>query len=83
MSVPIPQFIPRYLSPPVSTYPFSTSASLFLPCKYVHVYHFSRCHLYALLYNVCFPLSDLLRSVSPWIIFKYTKEKTVVTTKSA
>ena len=36
------------LSPPslpVSTVLFSTSASLFLPCKLVHQYHFSRFHM--------------------------------------
>ena len=42
---------------------FSTSASLFLPCKQVLQYHFSRFHVYALLYNICFSLSDLLHSV--------------------
>ena len=41
MSIPISQFIPFPLPPsPVSTHPFSTSPSLFLPCKQVHLYHF-------------------------------------------
>ena len=31
----------------VSMYLFSTSVSLFLPCKLVHLYHFSRFHIYA------------------------------------
>ena len=26
--------------------------SLFLPCKYVHPYHFPRCHIYALTYDM-------------------------------
>ena len=67
---------------------FSMSVSLFLPCKYVHLYHFSisnncasdkphwpwycHCaklyhfssfHIYALIYYICFFLSDLLHSV--------------------
>ena len=36
----------------------STSA-----CKPVHLYHFSRFHIYALIYDICFSLSDLLHSV--------------------
>ena len=39
------------------------SVSLFLPCKPVHLYHFSRFHIYALIYDICFSLSDLLHSV--------------------
>ena len=42
---------------------FSTSVSQFLPCKLVHVYHFSRFHIYVLIYDICFSLSDLLHSV--------------------
>ena len=34
---------------------FSTFASVFLPCKQVHQYHFSRFHMYALIY-ICFSL---------------------------
>ena len=67
MSIPISQFIPP---PPPSQFPplaslrlFSTSVSLFLPCKLVHLYHFSRFHTYALIYDICFSLSDLLHSV--------------------
>ena len=41
----------------------SASVSLFLPCKPVHLYHFSRFHIYALIYNICFSLYDLLHSV--------------------
>ena len=37
----------------------STSVSLFLPCKPVHLYHFSRFHIYVLIYYICFSLSDL------------------------
>ena len=49
--------------PLVSIYLFSTSVSLFPLCKQVHLYHFSRFHLYALIYDICFSLSDLLHSV--------------------
>ena len=38
----------------VSIWLFSTSVSLFLPCKQVHLYRFSRFHLYALIYDTCF-----------------------------
>ena len=31
----------------------STSVSLFLPFKYIHQYHFSRFHVYALIYDIC------------------------------
>ena len=54
---------PMPLSPLVSIRLFSTSVSLFLPCKLVHLYHFSRFHIYALMYDICFSLSDLLHSV--------------------
>ena len=69
MSIPISQFItpppppPRLFPPLVSICLFSTSVSLFLPCKPVHLYHFSRFHVYALIYSICFSLSDLLHSV--------------------
>ena len=47
MSVPLSQFAP--LSPfPLCAHLFSVS--LFLPCKYVHLYHFSRFHRYVLVY---------------------------------
>ena len=42
---------------------FSTSVSQLLPCKPVHLYHFSRFHIPALIYDICFSLSDLLHSV--------------------
>ena len=46
--------------PLVSTRLFSMSVSLF--CKYVHLYHFSRFHIYVLIYDV-FALFDFLHSV--------------------
>ena len=54
---------PRRFPPLVSIRLFSTSVSLFLPCKPVHLYHFPRLHIYALIYDICFSLSDLLHSV--------------------
>ena len=46
MSIPISQFItppplPHHFPPLVSIRLFSTSGSLFLPCKPVHLYHFN------------------------------------------
>ena len=49
--------------PSMSTCPFSTSASLFPPCKTVHLYHFSRFHIYALTWNICLSISDLFHFV--------------------
>ena len=51
ISIPISQFIPP-LPPPPTTFPpllsihlISASVSQFLPCKPVHLYHFSRFHI--------------------------------------
>ena len=69
MSIPISKFIPAppppfpCFLPLVSKHLFSTSVSLFLPCKLLHLYHFSRFHIYALIYDICFSLSDLPHSV--------------------
>ena len=67
MWIPISKFItpaPAPVTfPPWCPYLFSTSVSLLLPCKLVHLYHFSSFHIYALIYNICFSLSDLLHSV--------------------
>ena len=67
MSIPISQFIPPPPPPPLSALVsislFSTSVSLFIPCKPVHLYHFSRFHIHALIYDICFSISDLLHSV--------------------
>ena len=72
MSIPISQFIPSSPSSPsstVSTCPFFMSASLLLPWKQVHLYHFSGFHIFALIDDICFSLSDLLHSVHPFILF--------------
>ena len=65
MSIPIAQFS-TLPSPPHRSFPplvsiclFSTSVSQFLPCKPAHLYHFSRFHIHALIYDICFSLSDL------------------------
>ena len=64
ISTLLSQFVPPSPSPTVSTSPFSVSPSLLLPCKYVHLDHFSRFHTYALTYDMLwyFSLSDLLHS---------------------
>ena len=54
---------PFRFPPLVSIRLFSASVSLFLPCKPVHLCHFSRFHMYALIYTICFSLSDVLHSV--------------------
>ena len=50
---------------PVSSSPFSTSASLFLSCPQVLQNHcfFLRFRIYVLAYGICFSLSDLLHSI--------------------
>ena len=56
---------PPHSPGPMSTHSFSTSASLFLFWNWTifPLYHFSRFHIRALMYNICFSLSDLLRSI--------------------
>ena len=70
MSSPISQLIPPIPPLPESTSLFSVSASLFLPCSYVHLYHFSRGHIYVHMYlhstyvNIWYLFfSDLFHSV--------------------
>ena len=43
---------PCHFHPLLSIRLFSTSVSQFLPCKLVHLYHFSRFHIYALIYDI-------------------------------
>ena len=57
------QFFPPSPCPAVSKSSFCTSASLFLPCKEVHQYHFSGLHIYVLIYSICFSLSGFLHSL--------------------
>ena len=63
MSALLSPFVPPSPSLIVCISPFSTSASLFLPCKHVHQYHFSRFHICSLIHCICFFLSSLLHSV--------------------
>ena len=42
---------------------YSMPVSIFLPYKYAHQYHFSRFYIYALIFDTCFSLSDLLHSL--------------------
>ena len=52
---------PPFHFPVMSTCPFFMSASLFLPWKKVHLYHFSRVHINVLTFDICF--SGLVHSV--------------------
>ena len=57
------QSLPPSPSPAASASLVSTSASLLLPWKQAHQYHFSRSHVYVLLYDICLSVSDSLHSV--------------------
>ena len=63
MSVPVSKFIPPSFPPLVPVHLFSTSVSLFLLCRWVHLYHFSEFYMHELIYNTWFSLPDLLHSV--------------------
>lgn len=65
MSGLLSQFTPP--SPPgsVTVSPFSMPESLFLPCKWVHRYHFSRFRVHVLINNICFSFSDLTVLTNP------------------
>ena len=60
------KFVPPFPLPTTSTSLLAMSASPLLPCKQVHQSHLSRFHIYALTYDICFSLSDMLQSV--WYI---------------
>ena len=45
---------PTLSSPFMCTSPFSTSMSLFLPCKWVHQYRFFRFQIHVLIYDIIF-----------------------------
>ena len=57
----------------VSTCPFFMSASLSLPCKLVHLYHFSRFHKYALIYNIFLFLISPCMTVYMQMVKKHMK----------
>ena len=63
VSMLIPPFVPGPPFPAVFTSLFSMCVSPFLPWREVHLDHFSRFHIYVLIHNICFSLSDLLYSV--------------------
>ena len=65
MSTLISQFIPpSHWFPQVC----SPCLSLFLLCKQVHLYHSSRFHIYALVYDISFSLPDLLYPVGQYLV---------------
>ena len=53
------QFIPPSPSLTISTKLFCMWVSPLLPFRLVPQYHLSRFHIYALIYDICFSLSDL------------------------
>ena len=62
-------FVLPSASCPTSTSMFSTSASLFLLYQFVYQYHFSKFHIYVLIYDICFPLqTSFLKFSFPWWI---------------
>ena len=63
-----------YSSPDVSTHLFSMSESLFLPCKLVHLYHFSRFHIYMLIYLFyCFFFRSAWQTLGPSTVLQITQ----------
>ena len=62
MSIPFPNS--SHLAPFLPWCPYSCSLylSLFPLCQQVHLYNFSRFHIYALIYNIGFSHSDLFHS---------------------
>ena len=80
MSITVYQFSP---TPTASIHPFPTSAVLFLPCKWIHLYHFSGFHVHALTY-IWFSLSDFTlydRSSLPKGQFCFTVSKSQIKKK--
>ena len=61
MSISISQFIPPPLSLLVTISLLSISVTLFLPCKPVYLYHFSRFHIYALIYDIWITLCLIVK----------------------
>ena len=55
----VAQPCPILVTPWTAAHQTPPSAFLFLPCKWVHLHHFSRFHIHALIYNIYFSLSDL------------------------
>ena len=67
-----PFISPSPTSPPaLSISLFSMSASPLLLCEQIRQYHPSSFHIYVLIYDICFYLSDLLHSVK-WVLGSFT-----------
>ena len=68
MSIPVSQFIPPP-PPPSPAFPFGVHTCVLYICvsisalQTVHLYHFCRFHIYVLIYDICFSISDLFRSL--------------------
>ena len=56
----------------------SVSASLFPPCKQVHLHHFYRFNIPGLTYYTCFSLPDLLHSMTASISIHTSAEEPVL-----
>ena len=57
---------PSHSSPNVPTLLFSMSEFVFLPCNLVHLYHFSRFHIYMLIYLFyCFFFHSVWQTIDP------------------
>ena len=70
MSIPITQFItPPPPPPPPAAFPLGVHTFVLYisvsisALQTTYLYHFSRLHIYALIYDICFSVSDLLHSV--------------------
>ena len=72
MSIPFSQFTPSLL---VFTHSFAMSVSLFLLCKLVHLYHFSRFHIYVLIYSISINTDCLVSLKNGYFSFSIFKSK--------
>ena len=64
MSTPVSQFIPSRCHPPWYLYVYSLHLCLHFCIANKIIYtNFFRFHIYALIYDICFSLSDLLHSI--------------------
>ena len=55
----------------VSIHLFSMSMCLFLPCRWVHLYHFLRFHIYTLIYDICLFLTYSLCMTVHLCLYKW------------
>ena len=65
--------LPPTSPPPVSTHLSCMSVSLFLLCKQVHLHHFSRFHIYALIYSICFSYFYLTSLCKLLCLYEYQR----------